>query len=338
MAYPPGWSGILQGVVERERWPGVYRARGVPLVYPGQIVAPDQPVLRLLREESVERVEKREEESSNLSSLSHFSSEVSVDSSEQADSGERIPAGLHGHVVGFTQRGGVVIESRAACVSGRIGAGLQVAGVLTMWQPPPASSPTQGIPPGAILIVPESLTLALLHQAINSGVVGIVAGSIELHDLEGFLRTDILQLLTSDIVERAQAYLPSLTLLFTEGVGSLPMPPYLLDFLQPYEGSIALLSGTTSVRHRIAPELVISMPTTELLRDEWRSQSSDSSLSPGVLVRVYAGEYEGVIGRIDYLFVHERVFRAGIRARAVRLRLDDESFCIVPLPLVERIR
>jgi hypothetical protein len=283
-------------------------------------------------------MEKREEESSGLSSPPHLSSGMSVDSSEQADSVERIPAGLHGHVVGFTHQGGVVIESRAACVTGRIGAGLQVAGVLTMWQTSSASTSTQAIPPGAILIVPEPLTLALLYQAINSGVVGIVAGSMKLHDLEGFLRTDVLQLLISDTVERAQAYLPSPTLLFTEGVGSLPMPPYLLDFLRLYEGSIALLSGTTSVRHHIAPELIISVPTTEVLHDEWQPRSSDSALSPGALVRVYAGEYEGVIGRIDYLFVHERVFRAGIRARAVRLRLNDESFCIVPLPLVERIR
>ncbi|MBA2678852.1 MAG: hypothetical protein H0U76_10735 [Ktedonobacteraceae bacterium] len=336
MAYPSEWPGILQRVVKRERWPGGYRARGVPLVYSGQIVVPDQPVLRLVQEENGARAERREEDGSTLSSSAHLSVDRVVDQSVPIDTGESIPAGLYGHVVGLTQRGGVLIESRAACIRGRIGAGLQVAGVLTMWQSLPASGSTQSIPPGAILVVSEPLTLTLLHQSINSGVVGIVAGSIALRDLEGFLRTDILQLLVSDTVERAQAYLPPLTLLFTEGVGSLPLPIYLLDFLQPYEGSIVLLSGITSVRHHIAPELVISGPTTELLGDE--SQSSDSTLSPGVQVRVCAGEYEGVTGRIDYLFAHERVFRAGIRARAARLRLDDESFCIVPLPLVERMR
>lgn len=336
IAYPSGRPGILQGIVKRERWPGGHRARGIPLVYPDQIVVPDQPVLRLLREENVGRGEKREESSTPSSPASLSSGEL-VDQSEQGDSGESIPAGLHGHVVGFTQRGGVIIESQAVDIKGRIGAGSQVAGVLTMWQSLSASGLAQGIPPGAILIVPEPLTLALLHQATNSGVVGIVAGSIALRDLEGFLRTDILQLLISDTVERAQTYLPPLTLLFTEGVGSLPMSTYLQDFLRPYEGSIALLSGITSVRHHIAPELIISVPPTEVPGDEWQSQQLDSSLFPGAQVRVCAGEYEGAIGRIDYFFVHERVFRAGIRARAVRLRLENESFCIVPLPLVERI-
>jgi hypothetical protein len=295
-------------------------------------VVPDQPVLRLLREENAEGREKRGEDSSLPSSFARLSSD------KQAERvGESIPAGLYGHVVGFTQRGGVVIESQATCIKGRLGAGLQVAGVLKIWQAPPANGPAQRIPPGAILIVSEPLTLALLHQATNSGVVGIVAGSIALRDLEGFLRMDMLQLLNNDTIERAQMYLPSLTLLFTEGAGSFSLPAYLLDFLRPYEGSIALLSGTTSVRHHITPELLISVPATEALGDEWQMQQPNSSLSPGVLVRVSSGEYEGTIGRIDYLFAHERVFRAGVRARAVRIRLDDDSFCIVPLPLVEKI-
>lgn len=342
MAYPSGGPGILQVVVKRERWPGVYKARGIPLVYSGQSVVPDQPVLRLLREEDSGRVERRKEDSLSTSSTAQNSSNESGIRSEPAvdpvGPGESIPAGLHGRVVGFTSRGGVVIEGRAVRVQGTIGAGTQVAGVLTMWQSTSSSGMAQVVPPGAILVVPEPLTLSLLHQAISSGVMGIVTSSIALRDLEGFLRTDILQLLTCDAFERAQTHLPPLTLLCTEGVGSFHMSSYILDLLQQYEGSIGLLSGITSVRHRIAPELIISLPTAETVGDEWQPQQSDSTLFLGVQVRVYAGEHEGVIGLIDYFFVHERIFRAGIRARAVRLRLDDESFRIVPLSLVERIR
>jgi hypothetical protein len=49
MAYPRGWSVIPQVLVRRERWPGGYRTKGIPLVLPGQEVWPDQPVLRVER-------------------------------------------------------------------------------------------------------------------------------------------------------------------------------------------------------------------------------------------------------------------------------------------------
>ena len=42
-----GWSVIEQTVVQRERWSGMYGVKCAPLVYPGQVVLPDQPVLRL---------------------------------------------------------------------------------------------------------------------------------------------------------------------------------------------------------------------------------------------------------------------------------------------------
>ncbi len=336
MAYPSGWSVIPQVVVKRERWPGVYGARGVPLVYTGQLVVPDQPVLRLLREENAGRVGKGKNNGLPASSTYFSSSEESIEPELAVDSGESIPAGLHGQVVGFTNRGGVVIESRVARIQGIIGAGTPVVGVVTIWQPAPSSGNPQVIPPGAILVVPEPLTLALLHQAISSGVVGIVTSSIMLRDLEGFLRTDVLQLLTSDAVELVQAHLPSLTIVCTEGVGLFRMSSYMLDLLRQYEGSIGLLTGITSVRQNYSPELIISLPITETQDDEW--QQPDSTLFPGVQVRVRAGEYQGAIGFVDYFFDHERVFRAGIRARAVRLLLEDGSFCIVPLSLIERIR
>lgn len=47
MAYPLGWSVIPQMVVRRERWPGGYKIKAIPLVYPGQEVQPDSPIMRL---------------------------------------------------------------------------------------------------------------------------------------------------------------------------------------------------------------------------------------------------------------------------------------------------
>src|SRR4029077_6531060 len=106
-----------------------------------------------------------------------------------------IAAGLRGTVVGGTPHGSVVIESQVAGVSGAIGAGRQAAGPLTMGQTAGTMQGQPYIPPGAILIVPGPLNLAMLHQALNSGIAGVIASSVSSRDLEHFLRVDLIDLL-----------------------------------------------------------------------------------------------------------------------------------------------
>ena len=188
MSYPPAGSLVTQIETQRERRFAGNNARSIPLVYPGQEVLADQPVIRLEL--------------------------YQAEGQTQADEPFVIPAGLRGQVVKTTARGGVVIQTRAAVLAGNIGAGQQVAGFLTQWQPTP-SRPSP-VPAGAILVIPGQASFAMLRQAIASGVVGIVAGSIEMRDFEGFLGLDAFDLLDSIDVDMAQVSLPPLTLLFTE--------------------------------------------------------------------------------------------------------------------------
>ncbi|HLZ61207.1 MAG TPA: hypothetical protein VKR06_30010 [Ktedonosporobacter sp.] len=311
---------MSQIVVKRERWPGGYGVQGIPLVYPGQEVIPDQPVLRL---QPIEHVEPLAAPHLSLPSSS---------SGERAALIETIPAGLYGRVVDITHRGGVVIESQATVVRGAIGAGRQVAGVLTLWQP--VEQGRQAIPPGAILVVPGPLNFTLLHQALSSGVVGIVASSISLRDFEGFLRTDLLQLLNQRDSEGSLKHLPPLTLVVTEGLGIVTMPSHTMNLLSQHRGSIALLSGATSLRRRVFPELVISSPLQAVEQND-SPAPADQTMVPGVQVRVCGGEHAGVLGIITYLYVYQQSFPSGIRARAACLCLDDGSFLTVPLALLE---
>ena len=356
MTYPLGWSVVTQTLIRRERWPGRYRARGIALVYPGQEVQPDQPVIRL------EKTEQVPGEADNLSKAapsgspsSDGPSSISLSSTKTSPVGvptaaalkenvgvqsnvvsETIPAGLRGRVVDITRRGGVIIESRAAVIQGAIGAGNQVAGVLTLWKASGTSRSQQPIPPGAILIVPGPLNFAMLRQALISGVAGVVASSISSHDLEGFLRTDLIQLIDSPDIELAQVHLPPVTLLLTEGLGTIAMPVRTINLLSQYAGSIALISGATSIRQAIYPELIISLPPAEA-QHNWHPIQPDPSLAAGAQVRVCSGDHEGAIGEITYLFNHQQVFPSGVRGRAARLRLEDNSTLVVPLTLLERI-
>ncbi len=332
MTYSPGWSVMEQTLVRRERWPVGYNARGTPLVRPGQEVLPDQPVLRL---------ERSGQERQGLASSS-----VQTDAGVQRarDSGyvvaaaaqmETIPAGLHGRVVDITRRGGVIIESRAAVVRGVVGVGNQVAGVLTVWQSGRIGR-AASLPAGAILVVPSPVNFAFLRQALLSGIGGMIASSIELRDLEGFLQTDLISLLDSADLARVQDYLPPITLCLTEGLGTLTMPVHVTNLLSQHQGAVVLLSGTTSLRHNIFPDLVISLPKQGSLPG-WRPVQPDPTFVLGAQVRICGGEYEGKTGVIDYFFRHQQVFSSGMRARAVRLRFEDGSTFVMPLGLLERI-
>ena len=316
-----GWSVIAQTQVRRERWPGGQLSGVTPLVAPGQDVSPDQPVLRLERASL--------EQAMASDSLQPAAKVARQDS-------EVVPAGLRGRVVKITPRGGVIIEGRAALVRGSLGAGNQVAGILTIWQPASAQGAALAIPPGAILVVPGPINLAFLRQVMVSSVVGVVASSISLPDLEGFLNADVIELLHSNSAEAAQSRLPPLTLLLTEGPGTFAMSASVVALLTHYQGTIALLSGITSVRQRITPELLISLPPDET-RGGWRPITPEPTISLGVQVRVCSGDHEGATGTVAYLFTHDQVFLSGIRAPAACLRLENGSLLVVPLALIERI-
>ena len=143
-------------------------------------------------------------------------------------------------------------------------------------------------------------------------------------------------LLNSIDIDMAQARLPSLTLLLTEGFGSLPMPEPTRQLLARYHGSIALLSGVTSTRYALYPELVISLPEAETQLN-WQPSSYDASLRLGARVRVRSGTDAGMTGDIDYFFVHQHRFLSGVHGRAARLRLADGSTLIVPMLNIERV-
>jgi hypothetical protein len=322
-----GWSLIPQTVVRRERWSGRYKTRSVPLVQLGQNVQPDQPAIRF------ERLKTHVEVEATLP-IPHLSLPGVAPGTGSAH--EFLPAGLRGLVVDVTRRGGVIIESHAAVLQGAIGAGEQVAGILTMWRATAATGEPQAIPAGALLVVPGPLNLTMLHQAMASGVVGVIASSISSRDLEGFLRTDLIELIGSIDVEIAQVHLPPLTILCTEGLGIMAMPTRTLDLLSRNQGSIALLSGATSVWRGIFPELIISLPENSL-QHNWQAVQPDPTILLGAQVRICSGEYEGASGTVTYLFAHQQAFLSGVHARAVHLQLEDGSTVTVPITSVERM-
>ncbi|GCE14319.1 hypothetical protein [Tengunoibacter tsumagoiensis] len=286
----------------KERWPGGDPSQIVPLVAVGEMVRADQPIFKLQKDQ------------------------------------QTIPSGLSGLVRSITPRHGVLLESSVVALQCVLGVGRQVPGVLTLW---PSESVAEAPPliPGAILIVQSTLSLSLLYRALQSGVAGIIAGSIALRDLEGFLRTDIIELLDRSESEIEQLPLPSVTLLFTEGLGTSSMSAQAFDLLHAYTGSVALLTGYTSRFQRCYPEIVISFPneSTRAIHSAGEREQDEIALDVGSFVRVRGGKANGEQGIIEYLFLYEQVFASGIRTRAASVRLADGAQRTVPVGLLERI-
>ena len=336
VSYPLGWSLATRIGVRRERWPGGYDVRCVPLVQAGTCVEPTSLVLRLERAETPRL----------LPAAPHLSLPAMPASADQVLPGAMgsraratsvaVASGLRGRVIAVTSRGGVVIEGLAAIVAGTLGVGRQIAGPLVIWRAPSSVERQAYIPAGAILVVPGPLNLAMLRQALNSGIAGIVASSISARDLETFLHTDLIDLVHCANPELLLSSLPPLTILLTEGLGAIAMPVRTINLLNKYQGVTALLAGATSLNAKIYPELVIPLSEADL-REEADSSGPNTELRPGALVRVCSGNYEGAIGRINYLFSHQQRFPSGVRARAARIQLENGSLLVVPLPVLERI-
>jgi hypothetical protein len=354
MTYPLGWSIIPQMRIRRERWPGGYTSRGTALVYPGQEVRADQPVIRLEKPDSAKTVSWFPRSVSPVSPpasqlAGYHVAQTGIRSNVQQMNGI-ILAGMRGRVIDITRRGGVIIETRAAIIQGMIGAGSQVAGILTIWNSNSLFQPSNATPTSisvgafsslpittrTILVVPGPLNFAMLRQAINLGVAGIVASSISSRDLEGFLGADLIALINSRDIELAYTHLSPLTLLLTEGLGTVAMPTRTINLLSQHQGSMALLSGVTSISQSVYPELIISLSVQEIQRN-WRPVQPDPTLIIGSLVRICSGSYEGAIGEIIYLYIYQQTFASGVLSRAAQIRLEDGTTLAMPLNLLERI-
>lgn len=333
MSYPLGSSLVPRIRVRRERWPGGYDIRCAPLVQVGTQVEPDQPVMRLIhseRRDTLPQVPRLSLPTSPGPGLPGTSK------SREPFRSELLLAGLRGTAVGVTRRGSVLIEGEAAIISGSLGAGRQVAGPLKLWQSFGAQEQKPAIPQGAILAVPGPLNLEMLRQAANSRLAGVVASSISSSDFESFLRTNLIDLLHCANVELLLAYLPPLTIMLTEGLGTIAMPVRTINLLDKHQGTVVWLSGATSLSANIRPELVMSLSDAEMGESQL-ALKPETDLVPGALVRVCSGSYEGAIGEINYLFAHTQRFPSGVRERAARIRLEDGSQLVVPLPVLKRI-
>lgn len=241
-----------------------------------------------------------------------------------------LPAYIAGRVVTVDPRRSVVIEAEGTFVQGIFGVGGERLGRLRVL---PISGDTvlteEHIPDHAaneVLVGGHSPTHRALAKAVKAGAVGCITGSIDDRALRDYVGYDIGVALTGD--ENV-----SMTLIITEGFGSLPLSERVLSALRLIDGKLVSMNGATQVRAGAQrPEIIGPMSESTNLHDV-----RERSLSVGSRIRVIRVPYFGSMGVIEEL-PHELVrIETGASVRVLRAKLDDGRQVTVPRANVELV-
>lgn len=244
------------------------------------------------------------------------------------DEGRKMLAGLDARVVEVAASG-IQLEGVASVFTGLVGLGGSAAGPLTFLTRGESASVVP-IPRGGIIVYPQPLPLALLQRAATGGAAGIMAGSMSALELEAFARADLTAALDGLVPALERFPFP---LMLTEGIGSTPMDPAVLQLLTRRVGHTALLSGRTQLRWNLRPELLLPLPTGA----EAPPLPADSTLVPRAKVRVSAGTLRGLRGELVHLFTQQQRDAQGLLVPVAQVRLDDGTLAVVPLAALDRI-
>ncbi|HEX6819016.1 MAG TPA: hypothetical protein VF120_11630 [Ktedonobacterales bacterium] len=247
---------------------------------------------------------------------------------EGGETTTKVLAGLDARVVEVTSVS-IQLEGVASVFTGVVGLGGSAAGPLTFLTRG-ESAAVVPIAPGGIIVYPQPLPLTLLQRAAAGGAAGIVAGSMSALELEGFARADLTAALDGLVPGLERFPFP---LMLTEGVGSAPMDPGVLQLLTRRVGQVALLSGRTLLRANLRPELLLPLP----MGAQVAPLPADSTLVPRAQVRISSGAMRGRRGELVHLFAQQQRDMQGLLVAAAQVRLDDGRLVVVALAALDRI-
>ena len=204
---------------------------------------------------------------------------------------------ISGKVTEVTPEFGVTVETEGTFIQGIFGVGGETNGKIVM----ATDSPSKELAPedikdeyrGMIVVGGRHAGLAAIRKAVEKGVHAIVVGGIDDRDLRELLGYDIGVAVTG--TEKI-----GITVIVTEGFGTIPMADYTFKLLASRNGEDASVSGATQIRAGVMrPEIIIpGMPKhiTEVKRDQSRGW-----IEPGDPIRIIREPHFGVIGTVKSL-------------------------------------
>jgi hypothetical protein len=242
-----------------------------------------------------------------------------------------VDAYIPGKVVEVLPREGAVIETNAAFIQGIFGIGGESHGGIHMAVDGPDDVLSEDLitseDKGAVLIGGSMVTLGALKKSVEIGVSCIVVGGIRHDDLIAFTGEEV------GVAITGQEEM-GLTVIITEGFGTMRMSQTTFDLLKSFEGYQASVNGATQIRAGVLrPEIII--PHQE--RTEQASGELSSGMVPGTPVRIIRQPYFGAIGLVKFLPVELQQVESESYVRVLDVEFDDGTVVTVPRANVEII-
>jgi hypothetical protein len=247
-----------------------------------------------------------------------------------------IKAYVPGRIEKVLSNEGCIVRTEAALIQGIFGVGGETHGQLTLAVDSPDEMLTEekisADHAGKVVIGGSLVKVEALRKAASLGVRGIVVGGIEDKDLSDFLGYEIGVAITGH--ENI-----GLTLIVTEGFGTMRMSERTFNLLRSLEGKEAAINGATQIRAGvIRPEIIVPQP--EVKRAASGAESSivtQRGMEPGMAVRIIREPDFGKIGKIVRLPVDLQVVETESPVRVLEVELEDGRNVIVPRADVEII-
>ena len=247
-----------------------------------------------------------------------------------------VKAYTDGTVTEIAPNEGVTVETYGTYIQGIFGVGGETVGNLTVAVAAPSDelAAEQILPEhrGNILVSGSLVTTDAIQKAIQQGVRGIIAGGIDDADLRELLGYELGVAITGS--EEI-----GITLVITEGFGSIAMAEQTFALLKARAGMKTSINGATQIRAGVVrPEILIPiMPETAETASDAADGAAEGILDVGSSVRIIREPYFGKLGRVTELPVELQNLETEARVRVLRVELKDGQQTTLPRSNVEVI-
>jgi hypothetical protein len=309
---------------------------GLMLRNVGDAVRKDEPIARSKGIFGMMRTEAKSSAGGVIESVSDSTGMVIV-------RGPRMPIEVRAYVAGTVVEvlpgEGAVVENTVALVQGIFGIGGEVHGPVAMAGAAPDDElDADDITPamrGCVVVGGARMTAAAIRKAKDVGAAAIVSGGIDDQDLRDFLGHDIGVAVTGS--ERM-----GITLIVTEGFGSIAMAARTFALLASHAGKTASVNGATQIRAGVMrPEIVVPLDAAGAGASGGPAVAAGGAtagmLEIGTVVRIIRDPHFGVIGTVTALPEQPAVLGSGSKARVLEVAASGGQRLTVPRANVELI-
>ncbi len=244
-----------------------------------------------------------------------------------------VKAFIDGVVSKVYENEGVEIENKSAYIQGIFGVGDEITGeIKVIVDAPDAELMPEQIDSSCknkIIVGGTIVRLPAIKKAIQVNAKGIVVGGIDDQDLKDLLGYDIGVAITGH--EEI-----GLTIVLTEGFGSIKMATKTFEILKEFEGYKTSMHGKTQIRAGVMrPEIIIPIPFKE---EELKAEKKQiHGLQIGSTIRIIREPHFGEICKVTALPEELVVVESETKVRVLKAKMEDGIEVTVPRANVEAI-